>query len=360
MTAKLKMITALAVLLFVLLFVLVPAMFYIVDQRELAVVLQFGDPVAGRTEPGLYVKLPWIQKVSRLPSTKQFWGGGIRNVLPDLPTKDGKKIDVTPWAIWRITDPIVFVKRLRLMENADRRVGEFVRGAVRDAITQYDLTELVRSTDRELTYSFTPERMLIKVSPDQVQDRPAEAKVKITHGREKILQQIKADAIRRLARESAAADKSTTKEATGGVGRGIELIDIGISQIDFVPKVREAAFDRLIAFMDSIAALYENEGEREKQEVLNRTKAEVQRIEGEGKKQANETRGEVDAEIITMYAKAIEQAGPFYTFVRTLEAYKMSLGPDTRMILTTDSDFLSLLKELGQAPPPIATQPAKR
>ena len=45
----------------------------------------------------------------------------------------------------------------------------------------------------------------------------------------------------------------------------------------------EGLLDRLIAFMDSIAALYENEGEREKQEVLNRTKAEVQRIEGEGK-----------------------------------------------------------------------------
>ncbi len=355
MTRNLKLITVLAVLLFVAAFVLAPAALYVVDQRELAVVLQFGKPVAERTEPGLYLKIPFIQVVRKLPGTRQFWGGGPRNVLPDLPTKDGKKVDVVPWAIWRIKEPKVLVQRLVHIENAEQRVAERVRGAVRDAITQYDLTELVRSTDRELTYSFTPERMLSKVATTQVQGRPREAKARITYGREKILAQIKADAMRRLATESTAAGK----DSTGGA-RGIELIDVGISQIDFVPKVREAAFDRLIAFMESIAALYENEGEREKQEILNRTKAEVQRIEGEGKQKANELRGDADAEIIKMYAQAIEQAGEFYTFVRTLEAYKEALGRDTRLILTTDSDFLGLLKQLGQAPPPTATRPAKR
>ncbi len=49
--------------------------------------------------------------------------------------------------------------------------------------------------------------------------------------------------------------------------------------------------------------------------------------------------------------KAIEQAGEFYTFVRTLEAYKKALGKDTRLILTTDSEFFRLLKEIGKAEP---------
>lgn len=351
MTPRLRFITALVFLWSLFLVLVVPATFYVVDQRESAVVLQFGKPVAERTEPGIYLKIPWIQRVSKLPATRQFWGGGTQHILPDLPTKDGKKVDVMPWAVWRIKGPKAFVQRLRQIDNAEQRVAQFVRGAVRDAITQYDLAELIRSTDRELTYSFTPERMLSKVKIDQTQDQKREVVGKIEFGREKILEQIKADAMRRLATDTSIGGKDGA-----GSGRGIELIDVGISQVEFVPTVREAAFDRLIAFMESIAALYENEGEREKQEILNRTKAEVQKIEGEGKQQANETRGEVDAEIIQMYAKAITEAGEFYTFVRTLEAYKESLGPDTRLILTTESDFLGLLKRLGKIP---ASQPAK-
>lgn len=346
MTPKLKVITFVAAVLFLVLFVLVPSMLYVVDQRELAVVLQFGDPVAERTQPGIYVKIPWIQNVRKLPATRQFWGGGPQHALPDLPTRDGKKVDVTPWAVWRIKEPKAFVQRLRQVDNAEQRVAQFVRGAVRDAITQYDLTELVRSSDRELTYSFMPERMRSKVATTQAQERPREAKVRIAHGREEILRQIKDDAMRRLA-----SDTAVDAKGSGGSGRGIELIDVGVSQIDFVPKVREAAFDRLIAFMESIAALYENEGEREKQEILNRTKAEVEKIEGEGKQKSNEIRGEADAEIIKMYADAITKAGEFYTFVRTLEAYEEALGRDTRLILTTDSEFMKLLKEPGKAQP---------
>ncbi len=354
MTRRQKLILALAVVLFLLLVVLIPSVFYVVDQRELAVVLQFGKPVAERTEPGLYPKLPWIQKVHKLPATRQFWGGSADHVLPDLPTRDGKKVDVVPWAVWRIKRPQDFVQRLRQIENAEQRVAQIVRGAVRDAITGYDLIELVRSTDRTLTYTITPKRMLEKVATTQAQPIPPEAEARVTHGRKKILEQIKRSAMQQLAAESGPGEK----DAAAG-GRGIELVDVGIAQIDFVPKVREAAFDRLKAFMESIAALYENEGERLKQEIINRTKAEVQRIEGEGKQRANKTRGEADAEVIEMYAKAIEEAGPFYTFVRTLEAYKLALNQDTRLILTTDSSFLRLLKDLGQPPPPVATRPAR-
>ena len=65
----------------------------------------------------------------------------------------------------------------------------------------------------------------------------------------------------------------------------------------------------------------------------------MQRIEGEGTQQANEIRGQIDAQIIRDYAAAISEAGEFYTFVRTLEAYQNAVGSDTKLILTTDSDF---------------------
>ena len=177
-----------------------------------------------------------------------------------------------------------------------------------------------------------------------------EETTKVLVGREKIIQEIKRKAMQDLAGEEVVGRQT---------GRGIELIDVGIAGIDFVPQVREAAFDRIIAMMQASASFYTNEGEREKQEILNSTNAEVQKIEGEGKEESNRLRGDVDAEIITSYAKAIEQAGEFYTFVRTLEAYKKALGNNTRLILTTDSEFFRLLKDIGKAEP-VSPRPTSR
>ena len=123
---------------------------FIVDQRELAVVLRFGNPVRSVTKPGLYFKVPFVESVRILPSTLQFWGDAREELLPDLPTKDDKKIELIPWAVWRVNDPIAFVQRMRAMDKAELRVAQFVRGAMRDVITQYDLSELVRSTDRKM------------------------------------------------------------------------------------------------------------------------------------------------------------------------------------------------------------------
>ena len=125
-------------------------------------------------------------------------------------------------------------------------------------------------------------------------------------------------------------------------GRGIELVDVGLSRIEFVPQVREAAFERAVSLMEAIATKTTSEGEQRKKEIINKTQAEVQKIEGEGKQEANILKGKADADIIDSYAKAIRETGDFYTFVRTLEAYKEALKGDTRLILTTDSPLFLL------------------
>jgi membrane protease subunit HflC len=344
---KARILLLATVLLAGLALLLGPQTLYTVEERELAVVLQFEQPVAARTEPGLYLKMPLIQTVRKFPKTLQFWGGSAEHALPDLPTADGKKINVVPWAIWRINDPMAFVQVLRDVSIAEGRVADFVRGSMRDAITQHNLSELVRSTNRKLTHSFGVDPRTAAVSLEQLaQHAPEEDRIKI--GREKILARIKADTIARL---TSGLPGPGAGAAQGS--RGIELIDVGIARIDFVPTVRQAAFERQIALMQAIASLYTNEGERAKQEILNRTNAEVQKIEGEGQQKANQTRGEADAEIIRSYAAAITEAGEFFTFVRTLEAFKKALTSDTRLILTTDSEFFRLLKELEPVPPDV-------
>lgn len=367
MSPRLRAISISVLVGLVVVYVLGRSILFTVDERELAVVLQFGEPVQSYTEPGLKFKMPFIQEVRKLPKTLQFWYGS--EVLEDLPTADGKRIEVTPWAVWRITDPERLVRVLRNVQNAELRVTEFVRSQTRNVITSNDLVEVVRSSDRELNYPVLAELLKVlqethseqnqpdEASPVEIPDDAAavegeadeaveewvlaqtEAKEDIRVGRRKIVKMIK-DGVQKSLAE--------TDDQQGG--RGIELVDVGISRIDFVPRVREAAFDRQIARWESIASFYTNQGEKQKRQILNRTEARVQEILGEGRQRANQIRGEVEARIIDAYAAAIRETGEFYNFIRTLEAYKEALGGDSRLILTTDNPLWKFLKRIGDAP----------
>jgi len=333
---------------------LAESVLYTVNERELAVLLQFGQPVASQTKPGLYFKLPLIQEVMRLPKTLQVWHGTAQDEkLVDVPTADGKKVEVTVWAVWKITDPARFVRTLRTVPNAESRVKEFVRSTARDTITTNNLAEIVRSTNRKMTYTLglPPEMVARAGEPGKKPDGaladqamldfivPPEAKESVALGRLKITDQIKTNAQHALAEDGQG-------QATG---RGIELVDVGLSRIEFVPQVREAAFDRAISLMEAIAVKTTSEGEQRKKEIINKTQAEVQKIEGLGKQEANVLKGRVDAEIIDAYAKAIRETGEFYNFTRTLEIYREALKGETRLILTTDGDLLRMMKTLEPA-----------
>ncbi len=76
------------------------------------------------------------------------------------------------------------------------------------------------------------------------------------------------------------------------------MIDVGLARIEFVPEVRQAAFKRAIALMESIAVKSISEGEQRKQEIINLAQAEVQKIQGEGSQGSSRVRGKVDAEVI--------------------------------------------------------------
>ncbi len=345
---------------------------FTVTERELAVLLQFGQPVATLTRPGVYFKMPLVQEVLRLPKTLQVWHGtGPGEKLVDVPTADGKKVEVTVWAVWRITDPAQFVRTLREVKNAESRVKEFVRSTARDTITTHNLAEIVRSSNRKMSYTLgLPPEIIAKAGAPgkkaaEGDDQaifdfvvPPEAKESITEGRLKITSQIKDEAQRTLAEDGQRQGQSR--------GRGIELVDVGLSRIEFVPQVREAAFDRAISLMEAIAVKAISEGEQRKKEIINKAGADSKKIEGEGKQEASKLKGRVDAEIIDAYAKAIRETGEFYNFTRTLDVYREALKGGTRLILTTDSELLRMIKAVepykartSKPSPVAASEPAQ-
>jgi membrane protease subunit HflC len=257
-------------------------------------------------------------------------------------------------------------------------VKTFVRGRMRDVITGNKLAEVLRNDpDRKMQYPLLADLM---ASMEEASREPAAARPPTSADaaeadelpdeqegtREAILSQLEIEGIeigreeivRRI--EEIVRDELAESGEGDRIGRGIELVDVGIARIDFVDEVREAAFQRQIAFRQAIASWYENQGEQFKQEIINQTEAEVQKIEGDGKGEANRIKGEVEAEIMERYAQAIRETGEFYGFVRTLEAYQKAVGPNTRLVLTTDSQLFSLLKEAPPAPPlPTVEAPAE-
>ena len=326
------------IVLVVIAFLIARTSMYVVDARELAVILQFGRPIKSIDEPGLYFKIPFVQEVRRFPRTLQLWTSD--EDIVDLPTSDGKKVEVAAWAVWRIKDPLKFILALRTVENAQLAVKDRVRAAIRDEITRHDLAEVVRTSSRELSYSFRFELPDLKPGDSGDQPQPVQpgAKQNIRFGRETIIDEIKNSVRSRL-----------EGNEEGEIDRGVELVDVDLSNIGFVPAVREAAFERLIAFMESIASGYTNSGEQRKQEILNQTNAEVEEILGNGERQSNIIRGQADAEIIDNYAKAITETGDLYTFLKQLAVYEASLNNKTRLILTTESELFRLLKEIQPA-----------
>ncbi len=321
-------LAALAVLLLIS-----PMFVFILDEREMGVVLRFGAPKHSFTDPGLYFKIPFVDTVARIPKVKQFWGDTQGDLLPDLPTRDDKKIELTPWAVWRVSDPVLFVQRLRTMDIAEQRVEQIVRSSIRDVVTQNDLEEFVRSTNRTLQISTTPiddAPLLANAPPDLILKAEENKPKGIRVGRAEMLKKIKAEAQRRM------AAKNDNEE---NASRGIELIDVGISQSGFVESVRRKTFDRWVSERQAISARNVNEGERLKAAIINESKSEVAKIEGEGQQKANEIRGKTDADVILRFADAMKKTGDFFSFVRTLEAYEKSIGPDSQLILSTDSPF---------------------
>ncbi len=114
----------------------------------------------------------------------------------------------------------------------------------------------------------------------------------------------------------------------------------------FVPASTDLTGNSLLQTLEQIDLVHKMVERYPDHFAMASTADDIERIVGEGQRKANETRGQDDAEVITQYAAAIEETGDFYTFVRTLEAYENSITEDTRMILTTENDFLRLLKTL--------------
>lgn len=288
---------------------------YIVSMHEQVIVTQFGKPVGDATkEPGLKWKVPFIQKAHFFDKRWLEWDGE-RNQVPTL---DKKYIWIDTYARWRIEDPLLFFKRVRNEEGGQSRLDDILDGETRIAIANYDLIEVVRSTNRDFDI---PEGM--SKMEEIVTEPPS-----IEHGRTTIMSNIQGEA-------STQAEKY-----------GIKLVDLQIKRINYISSVRKKVHERMISERKMIAEKYRSEGHAKAEKILGEMHRELSRIESEGVRESQKLRGEADAEATKIYAEAYNQSPEFYAFWKTMETYEKTMDSKTWVVLTTDGEFFKYMKAL--------------
>lgn len=288
------------------------ASFYIVSETNQVIITQFGDPIGEAiTTPGLHIKVPFIQKANYFEKRWLEWDGDAN----EIPTKDKKYIWVDTYARWRIIDPLVFFQRVRDERGAHSRIDDIIDGETRNAIANFDLIEIVRSTNRE--FEMTEEAEILDL---------ASVIVRIQTGRERIAQII-------LEKSS-----ETTPEI------GVELKDVKIKRINYVDEVERKQFDRMISERQRIASKYRSEGDGKSAEIRGQKEKELLKIQSEAYRTSQEIKGKADAEATAIYADAYNRDPEFYQFMKTLEVYRNIMDKETWLLLSTDAEFLKYLK----------------
>lgn len=306
-----------------LVFLATGALYYQVHEGEQAIVLQFGRPVGDPiTKPGLYWKLPFIQEVRRFDKRILIWDGDPNQV----PTKGREFIWVDTTARWKIVDPRKFLESVATEQGARSRLDDIIDSVVRDQVSSSELVELVRSSDWEV-----PKDEEIEATTKEQEE---EIKREIVRGREEITRIILTEASRLMPQY------------------GIELVDVQLKRVNYVESVREKVYARMISERKRIAAQFRSEGEGESARILGTMEKELRDIRSTAYRRAQEIQGAADAEATKVYGDAFGKDPEFYSFLRTLEAYRDGLNPSSTWILTTDSDFYRYLKD--------ATPPAGR
>ena len=290
---------------------------YTVDETEQVVVTQFrrvvGDPIY---EPGLKFRIPFLQKPNYFPKNIQAWDGEPGEVI----TQDKTYIWVDTFARWRIVDPVAFIRMAKNVDNAQFRLNEIINPAVRDAITSHKLIETVRNTNRKMSAL----ELVDIIETDEIQP---ESHVTINTGRAALTREI--------------LKASQPKLSTFG----IELLDVKIKRVNYVPKVRDSVYNRMIAERKQIAEKIRSEGRGEAQKIEGDKERDLRKIQSEAYRTAQKIKGDADGEAIGIYADAYGLDPEFYSFVKSLEVYKNSLNSKSRVLMGTDSELFKYLKE---------------
>ncbi|MEA3356709.1 MAG: protease modulator HflC [Candidatus Bipolaricaulota bacterium] len=271
---------------------------FTVDETKKAAVLRFGEIVKVVEEPGLYFKVPFINKVVYLEDRVLSYDIQPRDIL----TSDQKRLIIDNYAIWRVGEPKQFIEATGgSLINAQSRIDDIVYSDLRNILAEHTLNEIV--SEKRLQF-------LLRV----------------------------------------------TELSRGKLGKfGIKLIDVRIKRADLPSEIEQAVYARMRSERERIAAQLRAEGKERAKQITSSADKEKAIILAEARKEAERIKGEGDAQALEIYASAYNQDPEFYRFWRSLESYKISLASASsppRIVLSTGSDYLQFLERIQESSEP--------
>ncbi len=297
-------------LVFVLLGMIVTAWdgFFVLPEGEQAVVTQFGAPVGDPiVEAGPHFKKPFVQQVQYFDKKILIWDGDPNQI----PTNDKTFIYVDVSARWRISNALVFLQAVNNIQRAQGVLDDVIGSAVRDLVNKNDLVEIIRSSDWE------------------PKDSDDDEDGKITLGRDGMATKIR-DIV----------SKATPKY-------GIEVVDVMFKRVNYIETVRRKVYDRMISERKRIAAEKRSMGEGQKAEILGMVERELKTVTSGANLKAEMIKGKADAEAAKIYADAYNQDPEFYAFSKTLESYEKTMGKNSKLVISSDSQFFKYLNKMN-------------
>ena len=258
---------------------------FTVHMTQSAILLQLGKPVEIYTEPGLYFKVPFLQQVHYLPGLLL----SNDSAPAELITKDKKNLLIDSFTMWRVKDPLKFLQTVRNQRGGQSRLDDIVYSELRVEMGTHDLIDIILLT------------------------------------REAIM------------------EKVTNKANKQSGDYGIEVVDVRIKRADLPPEIANSIFNRMRTERERIAKEYRSEGKEEATKIRAETDKDKIILIAEAYKQEQTLMGEGDGIATKIYAGAFQRDQKFYSFIRSMQAYKKSLKSETTILLSDDSDFLEFL-----------------
>jgi membrane protease subunit HflC len=265
---------------------------FIVDEREKALVLQFGQVRQVKTDPGLGFKIPLIQEVVRYEDRIL----GLPTAPLEVTMADDRRLVVDAFARWRITDLQRFREAVGAGGEAQalRRLEGIINPAIQETLGQVPANRVLS------------------------EDRTA------------LMNQIRDNARRQA------------------LALGIEVIDVRLTRTDLPEQNLEATFARMRAERQRESADEIARGQEAAQRVRAAADRTVVELTSEARKQAEVIRGEADAERNRIYAEAFGRDPEFFAFTRSMTSYERALrGSNSSIVMQPDSLFFDYLRSDG-------------
>lgn len=263
--------------------------FYILSQTQQALVLRLGKAVAVVTEPGLKTKIPFVENI--LIYDKRILHISISFTPEEVIAADRKRVIVDAFAKYTIIDPLKFYEKVGTEAQLVTRLNPILEASLREEVGRVSLQDL------------------------------------LTQARATVM-----DNIRKHSNFNAAKF-------------GIKVVDVRIRRTDLPNENSNAIYRRMQTSHEKEARETRAQGAEEAQRIMAAADRDSKILLAEAEKKAEILRGKGDAEATRIFASAFSQDENFFTFYRTMQAYRKTLNKsDTTMVLSPDSEFLRYFK----------------